>query len=286
MVLRSNNCARRGRWWSCGGILLPLERQAHDHLPTVVTLEGPPEEVAPWALEITEAVNKTTKLNVSLWQGLFGGPIGTLGWSAAGRQPDGVGGGHRLARRRREVPEPGVKGEGLDDDGWRGLPLADRSHRWRRRRPPGGGRLRRGRPPRHRPRASWPKPVRSESTISDIHSKLTHSSVLFCTCEYGTFGEMRWLALYDSAAAVDAAAEAIAKDAGLRREARCSWWAVRRGHLPRARWRAASPNRFLAVDRRAMRPTISLQDVALRGRAGPAGGWGPGGRRRPRRPCR
>ena len=41
---------------------------------------------------------------------------------------------------------------------------------------------------------------------------LTHTSVLFCTSEYGAFGEMRWLALYDSAAAVDAAAEAIAKD--------------------------------------------------------------------------
>ena len=48
--------------------------------------------------------------------------------------------------------------------------------------------------------------------IADYHSKLTHSSVLFCTSEYGAFGEMRWLALYDSAAAVDSAAEAIAKD--------------------------------------------------------------------------
>ena len=37
--------------------------------------------------------------------------------------------------------------------------------------------------------------------------------MLFCTSEYGAFGEMRWLALYDSAEAVDAAAEAIAKDA-------------------------------------------------------------------------
>src|SRR4029078_7140088 len=50
--------------------------------------------------------------------------------------------------------------------------------------------------------------------IADLHSKLTRSSVLFCTSEYGAFGEMRWLALYDSAAAVDAAAEAIAEDEG------------------------------------------------------------------------
>ena len=47
----------------------------------LATFEGPPEEVAPWALEITDAVNKRTQLNVSLWQGLFGGPVGTLAWS-------------------------------------------------------------------------------------------------------------------------------------------------------------------------------------------------------------
>jgi hypothetical protein len=48
--------------------------------------------------------------------------------------------------------------------------------------------------------------------ISDLHSKLTHAPVAFCAAEYAAFGEMRWLALYDSAAAVDSAAEAIAKD--------------------------------------------------------------------------
>ena len=50
--------------------------------------------------------------------------------------------------------------------------------------------------------------------ISDVHADLTHSSVLFCTSEYAMFGEMRWMAMYESAAAVDAAAEAIAKDEG------------------------------------------------------------------------
>ena len=48
--------------------------------------------------------------------------------------------------------------------------------------------------------------------IADLHSKLTHASVLFCTSEYGAFGEMRWLAMYGSAAAVDGAAEFMAKD--------------------------------------------------------------------------
>jgi hypothetical protein len=48
--------------------------------------------------------------------------------------------------------------------------------------------------------------------ISDVHSQLTHSSVLFCTSAYGAFAEVRWIAMYDSAAAVDSAAELIAKD--------------------------------------------------------------------------
>jgi hypothetical protein len=48
--------------------------------------------------------------------------------------------------------------------------------------------------------------------MADVHSALTHSSVLFCTSEYGPFGEMRWMALYDSAAAVDSAAQRTAKD--------------------------------------------------------------------------
>jgi hypothetical protein len=32
----------------------------------LVTFDGPPEEVTPWAREITDAVNKSTHLNVSL----------------------------------------------------------------------------------------------------------------------------------------------------------------------------------------------------------------------------
>jgi hypothetical protein len=178
----------------------------------VVTFEGPPEEVAPWALEITEAVNKTTKLSVSLWQGLFGGPVGTLAWSALvdnltvlEAATDSLAGDAKysslISKARDWTTTPG------EDFLLRMVHTA------------GGDYVR----PAVGAYAEGTSATPAEGKlaqagafgveISDIHSKLTDSSVLFCTSEYGSFGEMRWLALYDSAEAVDAAAEAIAKDA-------------------------------------------------------------------------
>jgi hypothetical protein len=177
----------------------------------LVTFEGPPEEVTPWALEITEAVNQRTNLNVSLWQGLFGGPVGSLAWSA-------------LVENLTAL-EAATDSLGSDAAY---LSLVSKARDWTRA--PGEDFLLRM---IHAAGGDYVRPAvgaYAEGTaavpaegklakaaafgveIADIHSKLTHSSVLFCTSEYGAFGEMRWLALYDSAAAVDAAAEAIAKD--------------------------------------------------------------------------
>ena len=177
-----------------------------------VTFEGPPEEVAPWALEITDAVNKSTHLNVSLWQGVFGGPVGTLGWStlvdnltALEAATDSLAGDASylslVAKARDWTSTPGV------DVLLRMIHTAGGDYV----RPGVGG------------YAEGTTAIPAEGKlakagafgveIADMHSELTHSSVLFCTSEYGAFGEMRWLAMYDSAAAVDAAAEAIAKDA-------------------------------------------------------------------------
>jgi hypothetical protein len=177
----------------------------------LVTFEGPPEEVVPWALEITEAVNARTHLNTSLWQGVFGGPVGTLAWSALVDNLTAL-----------EAATDSLSGDATY------LSLAAKARDWT------------GTPPEdfllrmvHTAGGDYVRPdvgAYAEGTvavpaegklakagafgveIADIHSKLTHSSVLFCTSEYGAFGEMRWLALYDSAAAVDLAAEAIAKD--------------------------------------------------------------------------
>jgi hypothetical protein len=177
----------------------------------LVTFEGPPEEVTPWALEITEAVNQRTNLNVSLWQGLFGAPVGSLAWSALVDNLTAL-----EAATDSLASDPTY------------LSLVSKARDWTRA--PGEDFLLRM---IHTAGGDYVRPAvgaYAEGTaaipaegklakaaafgveIADIHSKLTHSSVLFCTSEYGAFGEMRWLALYDSAAAVDAAAEAIAKD--------------------------------------------------------------------------
>jgi hypothetical protein len=177
----------------------------------MVTFEGPPAEVTPWALEITESVNKRTNLNVSLWQGVFGGPVGTLAWSALVDNLTAL-----------EAATDSLAG----DAGY--LSLVSKARDWTRTpaedfllrmvHSTGGDYVR----PAVGAYAEGTTAIPAEGKlaeagafgvdIADFHSKLTHSSVLFCTSEYGVLGEMRWLALYDSAAAVDAAAEAIAKD--------------------------------------------------------------------------
>jgi hypothetical protein len=177
----------------------------------LATFEGPPEEVAPWALEITEAVNERTHLNVSLWQGLFGGPVGTLAWSAIVDNLTVL-----------EAATDSLVGDASYSS------LLSKARDWTRTPPEdfllrmihtaGGDYVR----PALGAYAEGTVAIPAEGKlaqagafgveIADLHAKLTHSSVLFCTSEYGAFGEMRWLALYDSAVAVDSAAEAIAKD--------------------------------------------------------------------------
>lgn len=188
-------------------------RKAHRMIifQRLVTFEGPPEEVAPWALEVTDMVNKRTQLNVSLWQGLFGGPAGTLVWSALIDNLTAL-----------EAATDTLVGDAAYTS------LLSKARDWTRT-PPEDFLLRMI----HTAGGDYVRPAvgaYAEGTvavpaagklaeagawgveISDVHSELTHSSVLFGTSEFGAFGEMRWLALYDSAAAVDAAAEAIAKD--------------------------------------------------------------------------
>jgi len=177
----------------------------------VVTFEGPPDEVGAWALEITEAVNQRTQLNASLWQGMFGGPVGTLAWSAlidnltsleAATDALGADAAYRSLLSKAA--------------GWLAGPPEDSLLRMIHSA--GGDYVR----PNVGAYAEGTTAIPAQGQlakagawgveISDLHSRLTHSSVLFCTSEYGAFGEMRSLALYDSAAAVDSAAEAIAKD--------------------------------------------------------------------------
>jgi hypothetical protein len=177
----------------------------------MVTLQGPPEEVAPWALEITDAVNKRTHLNVSLWQGLFGGPVGTLVWSALVDNLTAL--EAATDSLASDASFASLMSRARD---WTTTPAEDVVLRIAHTA--GGDYVRPAVGAYAEGTAAIPaegqlaKAAAFGVEIADLHSQLTHSSVLFCTSEYGAFGEMRWLALYDSAAEVDAAAEAIAKD--------------------------------------------------------------------------
>jgi hypothetical protein len=48
----------------------------------VLTLTGGPRRALPWALGVTSYVNDHSDLDVTLWSGTFGYPVGTLAWSA------------------------------------------------------------------------------------------------------------------------------------------------------------------------------------------------------------
>ena len=177
----------------------------------VVTFQGPPQEVAPWALEITEAVNARTSLNPSLWQGLFGGPLGTFGWSALVENLTALESG--MDALAGDAAFLDLQSKAQD---WVTTPGQDSLLRMVHTA--GGDYVR----PDVGAYAEGTLAVPAEGklakaaefgvAIADLHSKLTHASVLFCTSEYSAFGEMRWLALYDSAAAIDNASEAITKD--------------------------------------------------------------------------
>jgi hypothetical protein len=47
-----------------------------------LTLTGGPRRALPWALGVTSYVNDHSDLDVTLWSGTFGYPVGTLAWSA------------------------------------------------------------------------------------------------------------------------------------------------------------------------------------------------------------
>jgi hypothetical protein len=177
-----------------------------------LTFLGPPDEVGAWSLEITQAVNERTPLDVSLWSISFGAPIGTMVWSA---QVESL-----MALEAATDPL------GADRTY---LSLVQKARDWVRE--PGQDVLTRV---SHTAGGEYARPTvggYAESTvaipaegklveasafgveISDLHADITHAPVLFGNTEYGEFGEMRWIAVYESAAALDLAAETIAKDA-------------------------------------------------------------------------
>lgn len=176
------------------------------------TLQGPPAEIGAWALEITRAVNDCTPMHVSLWQGLFGGPVGTFVWST---RVDSL----TALEQANETLSHDATFLGLIDrvGAWATTPGEDSL--LRTVSTAGGEYVR----PDVGAYAEVTMAVPAEGKLAEAtqfgvamaeqHVALTHCSVLFCTSAYGAFGELRWTAMYDSAAAVDYAAQAISKDA-------------------------------------------------------------------------
>jgi hypothetical protein len=177
----------------------------------VVTLQGPQDDVAAWAIEITGLVNDKSNLDVSLWQVAFGAPLGTMVWSA---QVDGL---------------PDVEDAFMtlgSDKSY--LKLVEKAGDWVTT--PGEDRLVRV---QHVAGGDYARPdvgsyaegtvavpaegklaeaVQWGIEISDLHAEITHQSVLFGTNAYGEFGEVGWLGLSPDAAAIDRAAEATGTD--------------------------------------------------------------------------
>lgn len=176
-----------------------------------VTLQGPVEEVLPWTMEITEHVNSTTKLEVSLWQGLFGLPLGTVIWSSivdglaavedaqsalggdqafvdlVGKAADWVQvpGEDRLLRTIHLTGGDDVRADvGAYAQGTIAVPAA--------------GKLAAA--------AAW------GVEISDLHTEVTGQPIIFGSNSYSAYGELGWLGLSPDAAGIDRAAEAIAGD--------------------------------------------------------------------------
>jgi hypothetical protein len=177
----------------------------------VVSFQGPPEEIGPWAIEVTEAVNARTHLKVALWQGLFGGPAGTLAWSALVDNLTALEAANDLltvdAGYSSLIAKAAAWMTAAPEDSW--LQMIHTS---------GGEYVRAAVGSYSESTLAIPAPGKVAQAaafgveIADLHTLLTHAPVLFCNSAYGAFGELRWLAMYDSAAAVDAAAELVAKD--------------------------------------------------------------------------
>ena len=178
----------------------------------MVTFQAPPQEVVPWAVDMTALVSERTHLDVSLWQGLYGGPLGTLAWTARIDNltalevaTDALGADADYLAHATKARDWGGVGE---DRILRVMHIA------------GGAYVRPGVGAYAEGTACLPAEGKMREAaafgveISDRHAELTHASVLFGASSYGPFGQVVWLGLHESAAEVDRAAEVISKDEG------------------------------------------------------------------------
>ncbi len=177
----------------------------------VLNLLGPPQEVLPWAMEVTEHVNAETELDVALWQSQFGQPLGTVAWTCILPNLTAL----EAATESLGADQAYVDLTSRAQD-WISAPGED--HLIRISHVAGGDYKRPGVGAYAEMTAAVPAEGQLAAAsawaveIADLHSDVTHAPVLFGGSAYGDFGLMAWVAFHDSAASVDEAAEAIGKD--------------------------------------------------------------------------
>ena len=176
-------------------------------------VNGGPVETLEWAVNITTSVNQAMDVEVSLWQGQFGYPLGTLAWTA-------------LVESRVQLAEETAKlaaDKGYLDLVTQGqafagtIPFEDalRTMVHTTTEP--------GDPP---PPGAWAEVTAATPAagqlgaalawgveIADRYTAVTGTGTAFLTDDYGPFGQMTWIAVHEDAAAADRAGEAVAGDA-------------------------------------------------------------------------
>lgn len=172
----------------------------------LLTLSGSPRQTLPWATEVTAHVNQHSALDVTLWGGAFGHPVGTVAWST-------------IVESRAALAE--ATAGLLADDSYMdlveaGADFVDSPARDVLRQ------LVHGTPPEEPPgigavaattTAIGAAPLGDVITwgveMAELGSTVTGANVAFLVDAYGAFGQVTWITVMADMAAADAASEAI-----------------------------------------------------------------------------
>jgi len=176
----------------------------------LATLAGPPGATLDWATRITARVNEVGSLDTTLWTAAFGYPGGTVAWStivdSRAQLSDEFGklGGDPAFN---ELLEEGQQFAGS-------TPFQDslRSIVHMTREPQDEG------PPvgavaelitAVAGEGKFGAAVAWGTEIADVVTAATDTGVAFMVDDYGTFGQVTWIAIHADAAAADASATAL-----------------------------------------------------------------------------
>jgi hypothetical protein len=178
----------------------------------VATLTGGPVEPVDWAVNITGKVNQIMDVEVSLWQGVFGYPLGTVAWSAMVESRAHL--AEQTAKLAADSTFLELAGAG---QAFATTPFEDalRSIVHMTREPEGSP-----------PIGGWAEVTTATPAegkigeamawgveIADAYTAATGTGCAFLADDYGTFGQVTWVAVHDDAAATDRASAAEAGDA-------------------------------------------------------------------------